>query len=694
MDEEKLIIGMTLETDPTPSDQEQGGTEGEGELDHPDSDDSRCVAIPISSLKKHVAILGASGSGKTVLGKTIVEEAVIQGIPSIIIDPQGDLASLAKMANKGTVESKGTSAVSYANYLNRAEVRIFTPASSKGIPLSISPLKTPARDLPREDLIKALDLVCSSLIRILGYKSGSPEGKAAQNFLFEFIKSAWESGHLMKDFSQMSAMVNEPGLVGMDDPTNIITDRERKKLAKNLNYLSIGMDQLMFNYGLPVDIGAFLTPFQEGKVPVNVIYLNTLTSEEHKQFFVAMIAREIYTYMLQHPADDVQLLFLIDEIAPYLPPHPRKPPAKEMLKLLFKQGRKYGISCVMCTQNPADVDYKAMAQASTWALGRMMAKQDLDKVKHILKTGPLSRHGDLLKRLPKLQPGEFVLIAPDIYRHPKEMKVRYLITEHDTLEEDALGEFISKDMKDFFEDFMVASREEVPMEDDPSDGLTPSGDGRSGPGDDVNGRSCRKFDVPIPRGSVLLLPINLPQNDILKEANKNLRGNLFFKKEVLEDVKLRFEPLWRVGFNAKDYVGWLKIPLIGKREVQHFCVYFHGKNGKLMDMPENLNLPVPRLKEEPITFSDLSHGSPLRADIFEEVDVAVEKTRDLPAPAPRFTFNETKVRRKLQTTFGKKPDSVQKLLLPLWECTIKDKELKERRSLYLDAVYGREVRLD
>ena len=80
-------------------------------------------------LKKHVSILGASGSGKTVLGKVVIEEAAIQGIPSIIIDPQGDLASLAILGKKGKVEAEGTSSVSYANYFNRAEVRIFTPAS-------------------------------------------------------------------------------------------------------------------------------------------------------------------------------------------------------------------------------------------------------------------------------------------------------------------------------------------------------------------------------------------------------------------------------------------------------------------------------------------------------------------------------------------------------------------------------------
>ena len=502
----------------------------------------------------------------------------------------------------------------------------------------------------------------------------------------------------------MSAMVGDPGIVGLDDPTHIITDRERKQLAKNLNYLSIGLDQLMFNYGIPVDMGAFLTPCEKGKVPINVIYLNTLASEEHKQFFVAMIAREIYSYMLQHPSNDVKLLFLMDEIAPYLPPHPRKPPAKEMLKLLFKQGRKYGISCIMCTQNPADVDYKAMAQASTWALGRMMAHQDLDKVKHILKTGPIPRYSALLKRLPLLKPCEFIIISPDALPEPQEVMVRYLITEHETLDEDSLSQHIPQEMKDFFEDFMVASRDESPEEDMEYQQL-PSSPSPSSPSPSspfpfssspfsIGNRPQveRHFEENIPRGSILLLSIQIPQNEIVKVARKKLGRALFFRKEMIEEVQLRLEPLWRVGFNAEDYVGWLKIPLIGKKEVQHHCVYFHGKSGKLLDLKGSLANSL--TGDETIVFSDINTKNPFKLDFFEAAEISVEVSRELPSPAPRFTFNESKVRRKLETTFGRKPDRVQKLILPVWEFTIKEKELKQRRTLYMDAVFGKEVLLE
>ena len=81
-------------------------------------------------------------------------------------------------------------------------------------------------------------------------------------------------------------------------------------------------------------------------------------------------------------------------------------------------------------------------------------------------------------------------------------------------------------------------------------------------------------------------------------------------------------------------------------------------------------------------------------DHFAEAEITIERTKELPATVPRFTFNESKVRRKLETTFGRKPDQVQKLLFPVWEFTIKEKELKQRRTLFMDAVFGREVILE
>ena len=146
--------------------------------------------------------------------------------------------------------------------------------------------------------------------------------------------------------------------------------------------------------------------------------LNTIQDENQKQYFVQELSRELYDWMLtQQPADgELKLLFFMDEVAPYLPPHPRNPPAKDLIKLIFKQARKYGVACVLATQNVSDVDYKILAQANTTFIGRFTQPQDVEKVRHLLKESGGDQ--DLVAQLPTLGPGQFQMVAPDVDANP------------------------------------------------------------------------------------------------------------------------------------------------------------------------------------------------------------------------------------------------------------------------------------
>jgi len=409
------------------------------------------IEIPVELLKRHFVILGASGSGKTVLGKAVLEEAALNGIPSIIIDPQGDLASLAILGDAAEVESKGTDPMKIVNFGSRVEVRIFTPASSKGIPISANPLQLPPADLPEEEKIRSLDLVSTSLALLLGYDTEVEEGKAVKSLLFMVFEDAFRKGKPFRDFDSLAGHITDLPDDILQKAATVASEKDRAKLSRNLRFMSVGMNQLLFTFGIPVKMEYFMKPVTEGKVPVNVIYLNTLTSDEHKQFFVTMVAREIYNWMLRNPSDKPQLVFSIDEVGPYLPPNPYMPPAKDILRLLFKQGRKYGVSCLMCTQNVADVDYKAMAQAATWSLGRMMTMQDQNKVKPILQAMNTANLESIVSQLPQLKTGQFILISPDVYPSAVQMKVRWLVTKHMTLEEERLREVMSPNMLAYFE---------------------------------------------------------------------------------------------------------------------------------------------------------------------------------------------------------------------------------------------------
>ncbi len=411
----------------------------------------RPVELPVGMLKRHIVILGASGSGKTVLGKCILEEAALNGVPAIIIDPQGDLASLAVGGSPDDMLAHGTDPARLGEYLPKLEFRTFTPASSKGIPLSASPLQLPPADLPEEEKIRSLDLVCSSLALLLGYDTEAEDGKAVKSLLYEVFEHAWKRGRPFRDFDSLSNFITElpPELV--EKTSAIVSERDKSKLARNLRFMNVGMNQLLFSFGVPVSAEIFLKPAAPGRVPVNIIYLNTLASDEHKQFFVTMIAREVYDWMLRHPSEEPQLVLYIDEVGPYLPPNPYMPPAKDILRMLFKQGRKYGVSCMMCTQNVADVDYKAMAQAATWALGRMMTVQDIEKVKQIIKAMNAASPDAILSALPGLKTGEFVLLCPDVFPHAVRMTSRWLYSKHMTLDEEKLRETMQLDVLSYFD---------------------------------------------------------------------------------------------------------------------------------------------------------------------------------------------------------------------------------------------------
>jgi hypothetical protein len=176
--------------------------------------------------------------------------------------------------------------------------------------------------------------------------------------------------------------------------------------------------------------------------------LNTIQDEAQKQYFVQELSRELYDWMLtQQPADgELKLLFFMDEVAPYLPPHPRNPPAKDLIKLIFKQARKYGVACVLATQNVSDVDYKILAQANTTFIGRFTQPQDVEKVRHLLKESGGDQ--DLVAQLPTLGPGQFQMVAPDVDPAPVPIQCRWLYTDHGApLNEDQVEDIISSEIR-------------------------------------------------------------------------------------------------------------------------------------------------------------------------------------------------------------------------------------------------------
>ena len=423
------------------------GASGEGLFIGRNRDTEHEVNIPTSILNKHVAMLGSTGSGKTVAAKIIIEEATISGIPSIVIDPQGDLARLCMMGDRKIIAEQGGSSDRARMFEDKVEVRIWTPTKESGLPICLDPFQPPVGDLRPADLQAAWDMMASGFTILAGHDvEKKNSGAQVKAFLYELLTESARCGQLPTDFVQLANLVAEPSLLQahgtseeriVEIDSGYIKSVVREELARRFNSLDSGVSQLMFSLGVPMNIETLLQPSVKGKTPINILYLNSLGSDNLRHSFLQEFGRRLYDWMLNQKvdSDETNLVFFIDEVAPYLPPDPRRPPAKDIIKLLFKQGRKYGLSCILATQNVADVDYKILGQANTRFLGRFQDKQDISKIRDLLKVGK-GGNEEMVDELPNLKTGEFQLVSPDFSDKPTSVKLRWLYTDHGS----ALGE--------------------------------------------------------------------------------------------------------------------------------------------------------------------------------------------------------------------------------------------------------------
>ena len=165
--------------------------------------------------------------------------------------------------------------------------------------------------------------------------------------------------------------------------------------------------------------------------------MNTLSNLRLRELYITTLAQNLYTYIRSNPSIDPQLIFYIDELAgppQLIPPHPKNPPTKQWLQLLFKQGRKYGLSMVVATQNISDVDYKSFGQVSTFLFGRFVTPQDLRIVDKMLQSHPEARF--IVDQLQKFRSGEFYVLSPDNFNAPVHIITRRLYSVHQTLSDE------------------------------------------------------------------------------------------------------------------------------------------------------------------------------------------------------------------------------------------------------------------
>ncbi|MBL8875245.1 MAG: ATP-binding protein [Phycisphaerae bacterium] len=363
----------------------------------------------------HAVCVGMTGSGKTGLCLALLEEAAIDGIPSIIIDPKGDLSNLLltfpnlkpedfrPWINEEDAKKKGVSpdefAVQQASLWSKglqewgqdgariqrlkdaADFAIYTPASSAGLPVSI--LKSFAA--PPQEVIEDSELfrdrvntTVTSLLGLLGIEA-DPLKSREHILLSTLLSQAWGGGKDV-DLSALIAQVQTPPVqrVGVMDIETFYPSKDRFALAMQINSLLASPGFSRWMEGEALDIGAMV--HSNSAKPRCIIFSIAHLSDPERMFFVSLLLNQVLGWVrTQSGTSSLRAILYMDEIAGYFPPT-ANPPSKQPLLTLMKQARAFGVGVVLATQNPVDLDYKGLANAGTWFIGRLQTDRDKQRV--------------------------------------------------------------------------------------------------------------------------------------------------------------------------------------------------------------------------------------------------------------------------------------------------------------------------
>ncbi|NND90138.1 MAG: ATP-binding protein [Granulosicoccus sp.] len=399
--------------------------------------DDQPLLLEASDLTTHGVIVGMTGSGKTGLGVVMLEEALLSGIPALIIDPKGDMGNLmlsfpnllptdfmpwiseseaaGDVANaavqkaelwKAGLQRAGIEPSRIKALHEKADFSIYTPGSSAGIPLNvIGSLRAPAPGTDPETLQDEIEGFASSLLGLVGIDS-DPLSSREHILLSNIIHWHWSQSKDL-DLGMLIGLVQQPPMrkLGVIDLDTFFPPADRVKLAMKLNGLAASPAFASWCEGPELDIQQLLHP-TSGKAQAAIVCLSHL-SEAERQFVVTLLLSKMVTWMRAQPGTgDLRALIYMDEVFGFVPPV-GAPPSKKPILTILKQARAFGVGLVLSTQNPVDIDYKAISNAGTWMIGRLQTDRDkqrlLDGMGSSDGSVDVNAIGDRISRLDKRQ---------------------------------------------------------------------------------------------------------------------------------------------------------------------------------------------------------------------------------------------------------------------------------------------------
>ncbi len=373
------------------------------------------VLYDSKDLNTHAVIIGMTGSGKTGLGIGILEEAALDHIPVIAIDPKGDMGNLLltfpKLAaddfqpwvNPRTATDKGQTVEQFAagqaalwkkglgewgqdgkriaQLRKNVDLNIYTPGSNSGVPVSV----LQSFNAPEQALIDDIDLyrervqsTATGILTLLGIDA-DPVASREHILISRLLDKAWREGRNL-DVAGLIMEIQDPPItkVGVMNLDSFFPAKDRFALAMRLNNLLAAPGFEAWMQGTPLNAKSLLYT-EEGKPRISIMSIAHL-DDAQRMFFVSMLLNELIAWMrAQQGTSSLRAILYMDEIFGYMPPV-ANPPSKRLFLTLLKQARAYGLGLVLATQNPVDLDYKGLSNTGTWFIGRLQTERDKARV--------------------------------------------------------------------------------------------------------------------------------------------------------------------------------------------------------------------------------------------------------------------------------------------------------------------------
>lgn len=373
------------------------------------------VMYDARDLTTHAVCVGMTGSGKTGLCIDLLEEAAIDKVPAIIIDPKGDITNLLltfpelrpedflPWVNLDDARRKDMTPEAYAAkqaetwakgladwgqgadrirlLKESADFVIYTPGSDAGVPVSIlSSFAVPklSWDDDQEALREQIGGVVSALLGLVGVQA-DPVRSREHILLSNIFEHSWRAGQDLDLPKLIQAIQNPPvRQLGVFDVDTFFPEKDRFALAMALNSIIASPGFASWLQGTPLDIDAMLYG-SDAKPNVSIFYIAHLSDAE-RMFFVTLLLEQVITWMRAQPGTtSLRALLYMDEIFGFFPPQ-SEPPSKRPMLTLLKQARAFGLGVMLTTQNPVDLDYKGLTNTGTWFVGKLQADRDKQRL--------------------------------------------------------------------------------------------------------------------------------------------------------------------------------------------------------------------------------------------------------------------------------------------------------------------------